>query len=1099
MAAANPESTHPNTAPSTDAQDTVMDPPLAPPSSHNDPQSLAHSESVPKKSPTTMTPIKIYTRPQILALYKSPLVHPPPNMPELKDWFGTEIEQAPPKKDAELTTANNSRNNRYRREAEDGDPSSKASFRPSLTQQSQMGNFKHQSLRSNERDRDRDRDGDKDRERDMRDREGQERLRNLSDKYDRDRLSHPLPLRGKDRDAAPHLSTASGNRHPSGQGSNAPAGRPNAREPQKKKAGETSEDWRRGAEPPRPGKEERSDPARKDRDDRERPRSRARESSRTRRDPSNPRRDREDRDRDRERRGDRARDDTRRDRDDPRRDADGDDDPRRWRDDGKRDERIAARRERERPRDREGAWDVSDRRWTPGEERSKRARDRKPGAGDDREREDRREPQREREPAWMDTYVPSASAGILGAKTSDGELDGIQAWKKGMKEREQKDKTTPTKDRADSELSLAPQAEPAEKLDEIQLFKLLMKREEEKKRTDGSEATSQGISGTSSPRGDPTAKKDVLEMFSALTTNEVKHENQIAKRSIQPSPANDVPLPPQNQNRPQQEPVSNDGLDGSKTSRLFPNPVNNAEKVDSAPNPPPGSRLLAFGRIGPSASVSPNANDPRTSQDRTNLPSPAPDFNPSVRPDARTTPGFTPFEEAKRQQYLMDDPRLAERAFHANGDNAVFLDPSLGYDAGNAGFAGNKGSRFAKFFVEGKNKESSPPMNKSQPPIGAPPNGPSPIQRHEQAGFRNVSSNSNDPRSMEDIFAMLNNSVQGQRVVQPLSNHPAVLSHPSQPNLHIPPSQGPLPSHPTSQHFHPQQLHNAARMEALYESRPEDRNFVPDGMVPGLRPAPPRSRDGVGLYHETLEDLILLNSQQRLPPQHRNLDPGFPGPSPVVFAQQANRVNNIPIQQTHFRGGPSPINQQVPLQNPQQRLPPGLANLGGRPPHEPAQYLGVPGLPNGGLPTNLLPNGNPQQHNYNNFPNNNLGFGGAPQLRPPLPGGHLPNAPNPLGLGGLNHPGNVDLRNANPQSHLLGLGNVNPNLMRGPFPPQAGSAPQMQNALAGLRQQQQQQLHPHMVPHLPPHYQQQQSINNASNQPAAHELMALLMGGPHRE
>lgn len=146
--------------------------------------------------------------------------------------------------------------------------------------------------------------------------------------------------------------------------------------------------------------------------------------------------------------------------------------------------------------------------------------------------------------------------------------------------------------------------------------------------------------------------------------------------------------------------------------------------------------------------------------DRTNLSSPAPDFNPPVRQDARTTPGFPPFEEAKRQQYLMDDPRLAERAFHANGDNAIFLDPGLGYDAGNAGFAGNKGSRFAKFFVEGKNKEPSPPMNKVQPPIGAPPNGPSPIQRHEQAGFRNASSNSNDPRSMEDIFAMLNNSVQ---------------------------------------------------------------------------------------------------------------------------------------------------------------------------------------------------------------------------------------------------------------------------------------------------------------------------------------------------
>jgi len=45
-----------------------------------------------------------------------------------------------------------------------------------------MGNFKHQSSRATDRDRDRerDRDGDKERERDIRDKEGQERLRHVS-------------------------------------------------------------------------------------------------------------------------------------------------------------------------------------------------------------------------------------------------------------------------------------------------------------------------------------------------------------------------------------------------------------------------------------------------------------------------------------------------------------------------------------------------------------------------------------------------------------------------------------------------------------------------------------------------------------------------------------------------------------------------------------------------------------------------------------------------------------------------------------------------------------------------------------------------------
>lgn len=33
-------------------------------------------------------PMRIYTREQLLYLYKSPLVQLPPNMPELKQWFG---------------------------------------------------------------------------------------------------------------------------------------------------------------------------------------------------------------------------------------------------------------------------------------------------------------------------------------------------------------------------------------------------------------------------------------------------------------------------------------------------------------------------------------------------------------------------------------------------------------------------------------------------------------------------------------------------------------------------------------------------------------------------------------------------------------------------------------------------------------------------------------------------------------------------------------------------------------------------------------------------------------------------------------------------
>ena len=61
------------------------------------------------------------------------------------------------------------------------DTPSRPSFRTTLSQPSQMGNFKHQSLRPNDRDRDRDRDrdADKERERDIRDKDGHERLRHV--------------------------------------------------------------------------------------------------------------------------------------------------------------------------------------------------------------------------------------------------------------------------------------------------------------------------------------------------------------------------------------------------------------------------------------------------------------------------------------------------------------------------------------------------------------------------------------------------------------------------------------------------------------------------------------------------------------------------------------------------------------------------------------------------------------------------------------------------------------------------------------------------------------------------------------------------------
>ena len=75
------------------------------------------------------------------------------------------------------------------------DAPTRPSFRSSPSQFSQMGNFRHQSSRTTERDRDR--DSERDRQRDERDREGQERLRNVCTIGTFHALAHTLTAFGQ--------------------------------------------------------------------------------------------------------------------------------------------------------------------------------------------------------------------------------------------------------------------------------------------------------------------------------------------------------------------------------------------------------------------------------------------------------------------------------------------------------------------------------------------------------------------------------------------------------------------------------------------------------------------------------------------------------------------------------------------------------------------------------------------------------------------------------------------------------------------------------------------------------------------------------------
>lgn len=295
-------------------------------------------------------------------------------------------------------------------------------------------------------------------------------------------------------------------------------------------------------------------------------------------------------------------------------------------------------------------------------------------------------------------------------------------------------------------------------------------------------------------------------------------------------------------------------------------------------------------------------------------------------------------------------------------------------------------------------------------------------------------------------------------------------------------------------HQNQQQMHSN-RLEPLYESRLDDRNFMPDGMVPGLRSAPPRTRENAG-YPDVLDDSLHLNHHhQRLPQQHRPVDQMYSG---SMYSQQTGRNNGFPLQPPHYRGGASPISNQPPsLQNSQQRLPPGLANLGGRPPLEPSQYLGMPGMPTPGLHGGLHLNGS-NQPAYNTFTaGSNMAYVGGPQGRAPH---QLPNPVVHQAMGGPGHQSHMDLRASN-SGQVLGMSGVGLGSIRGVgggFPGHQGPPTQGQGPLLAMRPQQQ-QLPPHLMPHLlPPHLQQQGPPGPNGSQPT-HDLMALLMGGTHRE
>ena len=327
---------------------------------------------------------------------------------------------------------------------------------------------------------------------------------------------------------------------------------------------------------------------------------------------------------------------------------------------------MATRRaERERARDKPGQDHTleatNDRRWTPADDRDGRykrssARERKSGQLGDEGKEDRkdREREKEKEPAWMDTYIPTdASPGILGGQIPGGELDGIQAWKKELKDKEVRDHGSSSPHGQDTlgQPSSSTLPEPTEKaMDEIQLFKLMMKREEEKKKL---EDTSLPVLLDDGECPQPSQQK-LRKMLEGMSES-VSVLSKL-KDAVESEPSSNTILSVSgftNSDHPQNVPVSTSTVESSPVRPRSPlevlslapedtvsqsnpkfdhlqdrnppftlKPLSNTVPTEasqinlakqtgdfSAPqsfHPPPGSRLLAFARAQPKAA--PNVN-----------------------------------------------------------------------------------------------------------------------------------------------------------------------------------------------------------------------------------------------------------------------------------------------------------------------------------------------------------------------------------------------------------------------------------------------------------------------------------------------------------
>ncbi|KAF8320280.1 hypothetical protein DL93DRAFT_1822212 [Clavulina sp. PMI_390] len=221
----------------------------------------------------------------------------------------------------------------------------------------------------------------------------------------------------------------------------------------------------------------------------------------------------------------------------------------------------------------------------------------------------------DREPAWMGDYVPETSGKTGGSRANDSGVDDLQAWKRSIKEKELAVATSEDNAAPLPNGDLAPQPPPND-LDDLQLFKLKVKQEQEKRDTT---SESEGVAAVA-PLDPPPGLSATVD--TSMTTQPSEHSQVISLSDVFPSHPN--PIPKYQSLAAHQSPMSVAGIDGDVMAAHPHSSL--GQSLQSQPTRDLSNKSLSQplnGRLTPTSSAShvPSSSSSQYAGERTGSPS----------------------------------------------------------------------------------------------------------------------------------------------------------------------------------------------------------------------------------------------------------------------------------------------------------------------------------------------------------------------------------------------------------------------------------------------------------------------------------------------